>query len=261
MDLEYSGASEKFQALCEVINRLRGPDGCPWDRVQTLESVRTYVLEEAHEVVEAIDEQDMTKLKEELGDLLIQVIFLAQLCSDKGFFGIREVCESATQKLVSRHPHVFGDKKARDAQEVLKRWEQYKREEGKGLLDGIPKSLPALLMALRISEKASRVGFDWPDVEGVWTKVMEEIRELREALDKKDSRMIEAEIGDVLFAIANIARKIGIDPETALRVMLLRFRKRFKHLEEEARRLGKDLSEMSLETLDSLWEQAKRSTL
>jgi tetrapyrrole methylase family protein/MazG family protein len=259
--LDGSGAPEKFYALCEVIERLRSPDGCPWDRVQTLESVRTYVLEEAHEVVEAIDEGAMEKVKEELGDLLIQVIFLAQLCMDNGAFGIGEVCEGATKKLVSRHPHVFGARKAKDAQEVLRRWEEYKRQEGKGLLDGVPKSLPALLMALRVSEKASRVGFDWQDVEGVWAKLTEEIGELREAMDRKDSQMIEAEIGDVLFAVANIARKFGIDPETALRLMLLRFKKRFKHLEEEARRLGKDLSDMPLETLDSLWEEAKRSAL
>ena len=261
MGSDCSDGSKKFQALCEVIERLRGPEGCPWDKVQTLESVRTYVLEEAYEVVEAIDEKDMAKVKEELGDLLIQVIFLAQLCMDKGGFGIREVCEAATKKLVSRHPHVFGDRKARDAQEVLKRWEEYKRQEGRGLLDGVPKSLPALLMALRVSEKASRVGFDWPDVEGVWAKVMEEIGELKEAMDRKDNQLIEAELGDVLFAIANIARKVGVDPETALRLMLLRFKKRFKYLEEEARRLGKDLSDMPLETLDSLWEEAKRSAL
>ena len=252
------GAGEAFEALVEVLRRLRAPDGCPWDRVQTLQTLRTYVIEEAYEVVQAIEDGDLNALREELGDLLMQVVFQAGIAEDQRSFDIAEVCREAVRKLVSRHPHVFGDLKARDAQEVLARWEGYKRKEGKGVLDGVPRHLPALLMAMRMSEKAARVGFDWPDLSGVLAKLDEEVAELKDAIASGDDRAVEEEVGDVLFAAANVARLRGIDPETALRRMLERFRARFAYIEQSLAREGREVSETPLQTLDALWEEAKR---
>lgn len=254
-DRETPGRS--FEALVEVMRRLRAPDGCPWDREQTFESLRTYVIEEAYEVVQAIEDGQMASLREELGDLLMQVVFLAGLAEDRGLFDVGDVCRASVEKLVARHPHVFGGLKARDAAEVLSRWEGYKRAEGKGLLDGVPRHLPALLAALRVSEKASRVGFDWPDLSGVVAKVDEEVAELKEALDSGDLDAIEEEVGDVLFAVANIARLKGLDPETALRRMIERFRERFSHVEAALAREGRDVAGTPLPSLEALWEQAK----
>ncbi len=251
---------DAFEALVEVMRRLRAPDGCPWDREQTLETLRTYVIEEAYEVVQAIEDRDMAALREELGDLLMQVVFQAGLAEDKGHFDIREVCRAAVRKLIARHPHVFGDEKARDASEVLQRWEGYKRAEGKGVLDGVPRHLPALLMALRVSEKAARVGFDWPDLSGVVAKLDEEVAELKSALASDDAEAIEEEVGDVLFAVANVARMKGLDPEMALRRMIERFRRRFAHIEAALAREGREVAQTPLPTLDALWEEAKAAS-
>ncbi len=252
-----SGPGEAFEALVEVMRRLRAPDGCPWDREQTLETLRTYVIEEAYEVVQAIEEGDMDALREELGDLLMQVVFQAGLTGDQGQFDIADVCRASARKLIARHPHVFGDRQAKDAGEVLSRWEGYKRAEGKGVLDGVPRRLPALLMALRVSEKASRVGFDWPDLPGVLAKLDEEVGELKEALASGDTDAIEEEVGDVLFVVANVARLKGLDPEAALRRMIERFRARFSAIEAALAREGREVSGTPLGTLDALWEEAK----
>ena len=247
-----------FEALVEVMRRLRAPDGCPWDRAQTLQTLKTYVIEEAYEVLEAIDEGQPVSLREELGDLLLQVIFQARVMEEEGRFDIADVCDAAVAKLVARHPHVFGEEaKASSAAEVLSRWEGYKRREGRGLLDGVPGSLPALLMALRISDKVRNVGFDWPDTQGAVDKMDEEVREFKEAVALGDLQRIEEEMGDLLFAVANIARKFRLNPEESLRRMLLRFRKRFQHIERELGAQGKPLDGQSLQTLDALWEEAK----
>lgn len=256
----HRGTGEAFEALVEVLRRLRAPDGCPWDREQTLQTLRTYVIEEAYEVVQAIEDGDLDALREELGDLLMQVVFQAGLTEDQGHFDVGDVCRAAAKKLVARHPHVFGEHKAKDAAEVLSRWEGYKRAEGKGVLDGVPRALPALLMALRVSEKASRVGFDWPDLSGVLAKLDEEVRELKQALDSGEADAIEEEVGDVLFAVANVARLKGLDPEAALRRMLERFRARFSYIEAALSREGRDVSGTPLKTLDALWEEAKART-
>lgn len=254
------GTGDAFEALVEVMRRLRAPDGCPWDREQTLETLRTYVIEEAYEVVQAIEDGDTAALREELGDLLMQVVFQAGLTEDQGQFDIADVCRASARKLIARHPHVFGDHKAKDASEVLSRWEGYKRAEGKGVLDGVPRRLPALLMALRVSEKASRVGFDWPDLSGVLAKLDEEVGELREALASGDADAVEEEIGDVLFVVANVARLKGLDPEAALRRMIERFRARFSMIEAALSREGREVSKTPLGTLDALWEEAKAAS-
>ncbi len=259
-DTDPSGPGDAFEALVEVMRRLRAPDGCPWDREQTLDTLRTYVIEEAYEVVQAIEDKDMDALREELGDLLMQVVFQAGLTEDQGRFDIADVCRASVKKLVARHPHVFGDHKAKDAQEVLARWEGYKRAEGKGVLDGVPRRLPALLMALRVSEKASRVGFDWPDLSGVLAKLDEEVGELKEALASGDADAIEEEVGDVLFVAANVARLKGLDPEAALRRMIERFRARFSAIEAALSREGREVSGTPLPTLDALWEEAKAAS-
>ncbi len=247
-----------FEALVEVMRRLRAPDGCPWDRVQTLQTLKTYVIEEAYEVLEAIDEGRPAALREELGDLLLQVIFQARIMEEQGDFAIADVCDAAVAKLVSRHPHVFGQEaRAADAGEVLARWEGYKRREGRGLLDGVPPSLPALLMALRISDKVRNVGFDWPDTQGAVDKLDEEVLELKAAIESGDVARIEDEMGDVLFTVANLARNFRLNPEEALRRMLLRFRRRFAHIETTLAAQGRTVDGQSLQALDALWEEAK----
>ncbi len=247
-----------FEAMVEVMRRLRAPDGCPWDRAQTLKTLKTYVIEEAYEVLEAIDDGQPASLREELGDLLLQVVFQARVMEEAGEFNIADVCDAAVAKLVSRHPHVFGDEeKATSAADVLSRWEVYKRREGRGLLDGVPQSLPALLMALRISDKVRNVGFDWPDTQGAVDKLDEEVAEFKEAIASEDLARIEDEMGDLLFSVANLARNFRLNPEESLRRMLLRFRSRFQHIESELVAQGKTLDGQSLQTLDALWEDAK----
>jgi len=248
---------DAFNALVEVMRRLRAPDGCPWDRVQTLETLKTYCIEEAYEVVQAIEDGDRDELCEELGDLMMQIVFQSGITEDEGGFDISDVCRGAADKLVSRHPHVFGDHKAKDADEVLSRWETYKRKEGKGVLAGVPGQLPALLMALRVSQKVGRVGFDWPDESGAIDKMDEEVAELKEALRSGDDRAVEEEIGDVLFTVANLARIKGLDPEESLRKMLARFKDRFEHIEARLAESGEEVSGTPLPTLDALWEEAK----
>jgi tetrapyrrole methylase family protein/MazG family protein len=243
--------------------RLRGEDGCPWDREQTSESIKPYLVEETYEVLEAIDEQDPAKLKEELGDLMLQIVFHAQMAEEAGAFTVRDVLAAINDKLVRRHPHVFGDVKADTAQEVLFNWEQIKqterrREKGQAsLLDGVPRELPALLRAHRLQEKASRVGFDWQEAQEVFRKVEEELAELRAAMQGQAAERVEAELGDLLFALVNLSRFLAVNPEEALRKTIARFIARFRYIEEELARRGRSLRQASLEEMDALWAEAK----
>jgi len=260
---------QTFVRLVELMQRLLAPDGCPWDREQTPMSVRRYVLEEACEVIDAIEANDQEHLAEELGDLALQVVFLAELSRREGRFGPDDVVRAVVDKLVRRHPHVFADTEVEGSEEVLRNWEAIKANEkaGRGLLDGVPRSLPALYRAQRMSEKVRRVGFDWPDPSGSREKVAEEIRELDEAVDQGDPERIEHELGDLLFALVNLARHQRIDAEIALRKASDRFRERFGHVEQRVRDVhggwpqgedGKPSRGLSLEELDAYWEEAKR---
>jgi MazG family protein len=250
---------QSLPELVEIMQRLLAPDGCPWDREQTLESLRPYVVEEAHEVVDAIDRGAPEELREELGDLLLQIVFQAELARAQGWFGPDDVVRAICEKLVRRHPHVFGDQKVSGTAEVLANWEQIKAQEkaGRGVLDGVPKALPALLRATRMGEKAGRVGFDWPDPPAARAKVDEELAELDVALRDGDRERIEQELGDVLFALVSVARKLDVDPEAALRGTLDRFGQRVRWVEQRAKEQGQDLAALDEAALDRLWQQAK----
>jgi tetrapyrrole methylase family protein/MazG family protein/ATP diphosphatase len=248
-----------LRRLVEIMQRLLAPDGCPWDREQTLQTLRPYVIEEAHEVVDAIDAGVPEELREELGDLLLQIVFQAELARAKGWFGPDDVVSAICDKLVRRHPHVFGDVLVSGSSEVIANWEAIKAEEkkGRGVLDGVPKALPALLRALRVGEKANRVGFDWPDLAGARAKVDEELAELDAALTHSDKAAVERELGDVLFALVSVARKAEVDPEAALRGTLDRFTERVRGAESLATARGQDLSSLDVSALDALWREVK----
>lgn len=243
--------------LTAIMETLLGPEGCPWDKEQTLESLRPYLIEEAYEVVEAIDAGEAEPLREELGDLLFQVVFQAALAERKGWFGLDGVIEAISEKMVRRHPWVFGDEKQSDAAGSLARWEAMKASEKRerGALGGVPAAMPALLRAVRVGEKAAAVGYDWDDAEGPRKKVDEELAELDAALKSGDSDAAEDELGDVLFALANFARKRSLDPEASLRRSLDKFSRRFRHAEVNAGEGG--LAARTNDELDALWEQAK----
>jgi len=248
--------------LVALMQRLLAPDGCPWDREQTLATLVPYLVEETYEVVDALASGNVTDHREELGDLLLQVIFQSELRFTEGAFGIDDVARGIVTKLVRRHPHVFGEVKAQNADEALASWAKLKAEEKsrqgkKGALDGIPKSAPALLRASRAGEKAGAVGFDWPDATGPRRKIDEELGELDRALASGDKAQIESELGDVLFATVNLARKLGLDAESALRAATERFARRFAHLEETLAAQGKAVRDASPEEQDRLWEAAK----
>jgi MazG family protein len=238
---------------------LLGPNGCPWDREQTLDTLRQYVIEEAFEVVDAIDQGKPEMLREELGDLLLQVVFQAALTEAQGWFDIDGVVEAISEKLVRRHPWVFGDEKVDDASGAIDSWEAIKAKEKKerGALGGVPVALPSLLRAVRIGEKASAVGYDWPDAGGPRAKIEEELAELDEAAEQGDMEALEHELGDLLFALATYGRKQGLDPEAALRASLNRFSSRFRHCELEAKDAGKGLRDYDEAELDEMWERAK----
>lgn len=252
-------AGEGYAELVEIMRRLLSPEGCPWDREQTLRSLRPYVIEEAHEVVDAIDADDPGALREELGDLLFQVVFLTELSARAGRFGHQDVLRAVGEKMVRRHPWVFGEETVEGSEGSSERWEAMKAAERRerGALDGVPASLPALLRAVRVGEKAASVGYDWPDAGGPRHKIDEELDELDAALSAGDRAHAEAELGDLLFAIASFARKEGFDPEAALRGALGRFSARFAHAERAARDEGRVLRERTPEELDALWERAK----
>ena len=252
---------ERFDELVRIMERLRAPGGCPWDREQTHQSIRKYVIEEAYEVAEAIDHDDAQELCGELGDLLLQVVFHAQMAGEAGRFTIDDVCRAVVDKMRRRHPHVFGDVAVSGAAEVVRNWEQIKaRERGvtASAVDGVPRALPALQRAERMGDKAAHVGFDWPDVAAVLAKVDEERAELGEALTGDDRQRVADELGDLLLATANLARKLEIEPERALSSAVDRFEKRFRSVEAGARGDGRALGTMSAAELDRRWEQAKR---
>ena len=255
MDIE--GKAGDFNTLVQIIARLRGPQGCPWDREQTHSSIKGNLVEEAFEALEAIDEEDMGKLCEELGDLLMQIVLHAQMASEEKQFDISDVVRQINEKLIRRHPHVFGDAKAADAKQVIAKWEELKREEGKGgesTLDGVPKGMPSLAYSQAIQRRAARVGFDWEDVEGIIEKLAEEVAELKAATEHQQR---VREFGDLLFTLANIARRLDIDLEVALRQANERFYRRFSYMEQLCRERGIALESLSLEEQDALWEEAK----
>ena len=263
--------SKSFDELVAVMERLRAPGGCPWDHEQTYASLSQYLLEEAYETFDAIQHADKTgdtaELKEELGDLLLQVIFHSTIGKERGDFNIDEVCEGVTQKLVLRHPHVFGDAKLHRAQDVLDNWDKLKADEraasGKkekaadSILDDVPVHFPGLLEALKVTRKAAKVGFDWRNSDEVFAKIDEEIDELRRAQTEGNADEIENEIGDLLFAVVNLARKLDVEPETALKRTNRKFRKRFKYIETALKARELKLENVSLEEMDSLWDAAK----
>ena len=246
--------------LLEIIARLRAPDGCPWDREQSERSMTSCLLEEAYEAVDAVQSGDAADSCEELGDVLMNVFMIAQIAAEAERYDVEQVAAGIADKLVRRHPHVFGDVEAADSAQVLANWEQIKRtekaDEGpRSVLSGVPVALPALLRATRIGEKAARTGFDWPNPDGPRDKLTEELAELDEALSAGDRDAAEHELGDVLFSVVNVARHAGLDPETALRRTIERFTRRFSYVEKE---LGENLGGASLAAMEALWQQAKR---
>jgi MazG family protein len=273
----------KFERAVSIMAALRAPGGCPWDREQTFDTIKRYTLEETYEVLEAIDNRDWKELTGELGDLLLQVLFYAEMADEQGSFTIDDVLDALSNKLIHRHPHVFGDVKADDSAQVLKNWEALKAEEKRKrlpisgetlqtrkalLLEAVSSKMPALQEAHKISSKAAHVGFDWPEVQGLFEKLSEETLELQEHLkdltpsDKPDipqalREQVEGEVGDLFFVLVNIARYLSVDPESALRKTNRKFRRRFGWLEEQLREQGRTLEEATLEEMEALWQQAK----
>ena len=251
---------EAFGQLLDIMDELR--EKCPWGRKQTFESLRVQTIEESYELTEAILANDMDEVKKELGDLLLHIVFYAKMGSEKGKFDIADVINSLCQKLIYRHPHVFGDEKANSAEAVLQNWEQLKlKEKGRkpSVLSGVPKSLPALVKAYRIQDKTHSVGFDWPEREQVWAKVEEELQEFKTELQADpSSKATESEFGDLLFSLVNAARLYKINPENALDSTNLKFISRFNYLEEQIKKNGKTLKDTTLEEMDRLWNEAKK---
>ncbi|HWQ70052.1 MAG TPA: nucleoside triphosphate pyrophosphohydrolase [Patescibacteria group bacterium] len=257
-------SGEQFEALVRIMERLRADNGCPWDREQTRETLKPFLIEEAYEVVEAIDEGDPKQIMEELGDLLFQVIFHAQIAAERREFTIGQVLAATAEKMVRRHPHVFGDATVSTAGEVLEQWEELKRKERNtsaaapiSALDGVPRELPGLLRAQRLQDKAARVGFDWPEISEVTAKIEEELGELREAMRSAAPEEIEEELGDVLFSLVNLARFLNLSAEVALRKSTTRFTTRFQYMEAALQRDCRGLGEVDLEEMERLWQQAK----
>ncbi|MBT3241066.1 MAG: nucleoside triphosphate pyrophosphohydrolase [Chloroflexi bacterium] len=256
------GDNTSFEDFQELIAHLRSPEGCPWDREQTHQSLRTNLLEEAYEVLNAIDHDAPKEMEEEFGDLLLQIVLHAQIASEYGEFNMSSIIKGIHNKLVRRHPHVFKDVESLEPDVVLKNWEKIKAEERsdngdeeKGILDGVPTDMPALAVADKYQKRAARVGFDWPEIDGVFDKIMEEIKEFEDAENPEEKA---EEIGDLIFAVANLARWIDVDPETALRETNLKFKKRFAVIEATAKGQGKELSDLSLEEMDAIWEESKK---
>jgi MazG family protein len=266
-------AQRGFARLVEIMARLRAPGGCPWDREQTFDTIKPYLLEETYEVLDAIDARDWPGLAEELGDLLLQVVFFAQMASEAGYFEVADSVEAINSKLIRRHPHVFGEGDAKTPSDVVRRWDEIKAQEKEekkakgsteaatpaGLLSGVPRSLPALVEAQQISSKAARSGFDWPSIDDVFAKMHEELAELDAARAGGSHPEIESEIGDLLFTVVNIARFLKVDPEQALRGSNARFRRRFGRVEEGLAQHGKTTSDASLDEMEALWQRAKQA--
>src|SRR5215471_5514373 len=266
----------KFEKLVDIMTTLRGPNGCPWDKQQDFNSLKPMLVEEVYEVLEAVENDDFEGLSEELGDLLLHVLFNAQLAKEAGRFDIDTVIDQISDKLVRRHPHVFGDESASTPEEVIKNWEAIKAQEKaqklknrtpeqRSLLEGIPSKLPAIHEAHQISSRAARVGFDWPDIEGIFDKLQEEMHELKEVIssagDDGRRERLEDEIGDMLFVIVNIARYLKIDSESALKRANRKFKARFRYMEAELAKQGKSLEETPLEEMEALWQKAKSDSI
>jgi len=253
---------ERFERLVHIMARLRAPNGCPWDREQNFDTIKRYLLEEAYEVMDSIDQRDWKGLEEELGDLMLQPVFFAQMATEAGYFAIDDSLDAINEKLIRRHPHIFGDAQADTADDVKKRWDEIKAEEKpadpkQGLLDRIPRSVPALVEAQAIAAKAAGAGFDWDNVEQVIEKLHEELDELKEA--RRDGSDIEGELGDMLFVIVNMARFLKVDSEQALRKTNAKFRRRFSHVENGLREQGKNPSNATIAEMEALWQDAKRT--
>ena len=266
-----------FEKLVDVQARLRAPNGCPWDREQTHQSLGTYLIEEAYEVLEALESRNDAKFAEELGDLLLQVVFHSQIAREEGRFTVAEVIREIHDKMIRRHPHVFGKAQAKDSVEVLRNWEQIKAEErrssdrkaaskiGAGvpqevsLLDGVSRALPATLEGFQLTRKASRIGFDWEDASGVFEKMEEETAELKKALQEANHLKTEEELGDLLFAAVNLSRFLKVDPEIALKKANAKFERRFRAMERRARESGREFKDRTREEMESLWDAAKKS--
>jgi MazG family protein len=259
-------AGEKFQRLVEIMAKLRAPDGCPWDREQNFDTIKTYLLEETYEVMDSIDAADWHGLREELGDLLLQAVFFAEMAKEQGRFRIEDSLDAINQKLVRRHPHVFADGEAKTAADVKKRWDEIKDEEKKekgklerSLLAGISRSQPALVEGMHIARKAAGVGFDWETPEQVLDKLREELGELDEARRNGSHQDLEGEIGDILFVLVNLARFLKVDAEQALRKTNAKFRRRFAYVEEGVAEHGRRLEDATLDEMEALWQEAKKN--
>lgn len=254
-----------FDKLIDIIATLRGENGCDWDKEQTIESIKPCLIEETYEVVDAIMEKDKSALKEELGDLLLQVVFLSQICAEEGEFTIDDVANGISEKLIRRHPHVFGDSKASGSKEILSQWEDIKKEEQKdkgkerkSILDGVPTSLPEITKSIRMREKAARVGFEYEHVDDAFAKIEEELDEVRDAYKNSTRDHKEEEIGDLLTVVLNFSRMLKIDPEIALHRSNNKFRSRFGYIEEAAAKMNKSVSDMTIAEMEELWQESKR---
>ena len=249
---------DKFEKLWDIMKQLR--EECPWDKEQTHDSIKAATLEEAHEVIEAIDLKDYEELKTELGDLLLHIVFHSAIAEENKTFSINDVIDSITDKLIRRHPHVFGDVKVNGTKEVVKNWEEIKLSEGReSVLEGVPKNLPGLARAYRLQEKASKVGFDWEKKEDVWKKVIEEIEEMHEMERDGSKEKLEQELGDVFFALTNYARFLGVNPENALRRTNEKFISRFNYVEDKVKETGKSIYDSNLQEMDKYWEESKKA--
>jgi len=249
--------NEAFARLVSIMNELR--EKCPWDRKQTIQSLRQMTLEETYELTDAITENDWKSIKEELGDLLLHIVFYSKIASEQNQFSIDEVISGICQKLIDRHPHIYGNVEVQNDEDVKRNWEKLKLKEGKkSVLSGVPKTLPALIKAMRLQEKAKQVGFEWENKEQVWDKVKEEEAELQEAISLEDQKKIEEEFGDLVFSLVNFARFLNIDAENALEITNKKFINRFSQMEAKAMASGKNLNAMTLQEMDSIWNQIKR---
>jgi tetrapyrrole methylase family protein/MazG family protein len=255
-------AGEELEKLLELMAHLRGPSGCPWDREQTLASLRPFILEEAYELVEAIDGGEAVAIREELGDLLLEVVFVNQIASERSLFEMEDVVRGIREKLIRRHPHVFESEKVATADRALARWDEIKereKEKRDSILDGVPRSLPALARAQKLSARAAKAGFDWPSADEVRKKLAEELEELERAVAEKRAGAVEEEMGDVLFALVNLARHLEVDSEVALSAAIEKFARRFRYLEARLRAEGRSVSDAEMEELDGLWSEAKQA--
>ena len=261
---ELKTAGRLLEELADIVGKLRAPEGCPWDREQDHQTLKPYLLEEAYEVLEAIDQQDMHKLADELGDLLLQVVLHAQLAKEDGDFSLAKPVQMIVDKMRRRHPHVFSNVVVSSTAEVLQNWQAIKTEERAGtkfdsLMDGVPRNMPGLLQSFKLQQKAAQVGFDWPDVGGAWQKVHEEMAELKEAVASGLASAVQEELGDLLFAVVNVARFYEVEPESALLSTVMKFRRRFAYIEQQAERAGHGVVDYGLEDLDRWWEEAKHA--